>query len=149
VKKQLLQAPKFYLFDCGVLNALHGFLRADIKPSSFVYGKLFENLIVQELMRANDYLDLGLRFNYWRDKNGAEVDLVVSQNLGKPLVAIEIKSGAEPDALDCGGFRAFADDYPKVPRYCLCTTPRPLDRDGMRFLPWQDGVRELANIAAG
>lgn len=42
LKKQLLQASKFYFFDTGVLNAINGYLRAEIRESSFLYGKLFE-----------------------------------------------------------------------------------------------------------
>ena len=42
VKRQLLQAPKYYWFDCGVLNALNGELDTEIKRSSFRYGRLFE-----------------------------------------------------------------------------------------------------------
>jgi len=44
VKKQLLKAPKYYFFNCGVLNALCGELRTELRPSSFCYGKLFETL---------------------------------------------------------------------------------------------------------
>lgn len=46
VKKQLLQAPKFYFFDCGVLNAINGYLQMDLKESSFLYGRLFETFVI-------------------------------------------------------------------------------------------------------
>src|SRR5690606_2050373 len=45
VKKQLLQAPKYYWFDCGVLNALNGELDTELKRSSFRYGRLFETFM--------------------------------------------------------------------------------------------------------
>ena len=31
IKRQLLQAPKFYFFDCGVVGALTGELRSELK----------------------------------------------------------------------------------------------------------------------
>ncbi|MBI1860928.1 MAG: ATP-binding protein [Deltaproteobacteria bacterium] len=146
IKKQLLQAPRFYLFDCGVLNAINGELRTELKSNGFRYGKLFENLVVQELFRANDYLDLGLKFHYWRDKDGHEVDIIVSRNLTVPLAAIEIKSSPHPTAADCSGFKSFAAEYPKVQRFCFCTTPRSFDRSQIRFMPWQDGVLNIEGL---
>ncbi|MBF0443757.1 MAG: DUF4143 domain-containing protein, partial [Oligoflexales bacterium] len=140
VKKQLLQAPKFYFFDCGVLNALNGELKSDLKPSSFRYRRLFENYIVQELHRINDYFELGLRFHYWRDKDGHEVDVIVSRNVKKPLAAIEIKSHTAPRPEDCPGFSWFSDDYPDVPKWCICQTERSYDISGIKFVPWQDGL---------
>lgn len=148
VKKQLLQAPRFYLFDCGVLNAINGELRTELKPSSFRYGRLFENWVVQEIFRLSDYLDLGLRLHYWRDKAGHEVDLLVSRNNTQPLLAIEIKSSPAPDLADCSGFENFAADYPNVPKWCLCTSPLAYERSGVKFLPWLEGLKELAKFFA-
>jgi len=39
-----------------------------------------ETLLIHEMQRRSDYLDLGLRFNYWRDKDGHEVDVIISRN---------------------------------------------------------------------
>lgn len=141
VKKQLLLAPKYYFFDTGVLNAINGYLRVDLRESSFLFGKLFETFIISQLSATNDYRSLGHKFFYWRDKNGKEVDLILAQNVMTPLAAIEIKSGSAPTSHDCSGFLAFEEDYPKVPQFCLCTTPRAY-RDGkILFLPWQDFVK--------
>ena len=87
-------------FDCGVVGALTGELRSEVKPSSFRFGRLFETFLIQEMQRYSDYLDLGLRFNYWRDKDGHEVDVIVSRTSAKPLMAVEIKSSSQPSAAD-------------------------------------------------
>jgi predicted AAA+ superfamily ATPase len=126
VKKQLLQAPKYYWFDCGVLNALNGELDTELKPSSYRYGRLFETYLVQEMIRHNDYLERGFRFFYWRDKNGAEVDLIVTRSSSKPLAAIEFKSSSAPNEEDCKGLLIFREDYPKVPCYCFSKSPKCL-----------------------
>ena len=146
VKKQLLQAPKFYFFDCGVLNAINGELRTELKPSSFRFGRLFENYLVQEMVRINDYHELGLRFHYWRDKNGNEVDLIVSRNVTTPLLAIEIKSHQTPKPEDCPGFALLAADYPKIPRWCFCRTERAYDLSGIQFMPWQSGLKKISTF---
>ncbi len=146
VKKQLTQAPKYYFFDTGVLNAINGYLRVDLKESSFLYGRLFETFIISQLSASNDYLNLGLKFFYWRDKNGREVDLILARNVTTPVAAIEIKSSENPEPEDCPGFESFREDYPDIPRICICRTPRPYQRRGVVFLPWQDGLKYLDQI---
>lgn len=146
VKRQLLQAPKFYFFDCGVVSALTGELRSEPKPASFRFGRLFETFLIQEMQRRSDYLDLGLRFNYWRDKDGHEVDIVVSRTTAKPLVAIEIKSGSQPLAEDLTSLALIAAEYPGLKLWCLCTTPRAYELGPIAVLPWLEGLHRLAEL---
>lgn len=140
VKKQLLQAPKFYFFDTGVLNAINGYLRVDLRESSFLYGRLFETFVISQISAQNDYRSLGHRFYYWRDKNGQEVDLIIARNVTTPLLAIEIKSGTHPTAADCPGFAAFQEDYPDVPQICICNAPHPYTDQRILFVPWREFV---------
>jgi len=141
VKRQLLQAPKYYWFDCGVLNALNGELDVELKKSSFRYGRLFETYLVQEMIRHNDYLERGFRFFYWRDKNGLEIDLIVARSLSVPVAAIEFKSSIDPTEDDLAGLLAFAGEYPDVPCYCFSQTPRAYELpSGVRVLPWREGL---------
>ncbi len=148
VKKQLLQSSKYYFFDCGVLNAINGYLNVDLKESSFLYGRLFETFVVSQLFASNDYESLGIRFYYWRDKGGREVDLIIARNVTTPICAVEIKSSPSPTSEDCPGFVAFAEDYPQVPKICICTTPRKYSREGIEFIPWQDAIKTLGNLIA-
>ena len=146
LKRQLLQAPKFYFFDCGVVGALTGELRSEVKPSSFRFGRLFETLLIHEMQRRSDYLDLGLRFNYWRDKDGHEVDVIVSRTSAQPLMAIEIKSSSQPSAEDLTSMALFTAEYPGVPLYCLCTTPRAFMLGTITVLPWLEGLQIVAEL---
>jgi predicted AAA+ superfamily ATPase len=150
VKKQLLQAPKFYFFDTGVLNAINGYLRVDLRESSFLYGRLFETFIVSQVVAANDYLSFGYRFFYWRDKNGQEVDLIIARNVSTPLAAVEIKSSVNPKAADCAGFAAFSEEYPHVPKICVCNAPYRYTDEGILFIPWKDfvGSAHLSSFSA-
>lgn len=145
VKRQLLQAPKYYWFDCGVLNALNGELDTELKRSSFRYGRLFETYVIQEVIRHNDYLERGLRFFYWRDKNGLEVDLIIARSSTKPVAAVEFKSSSAPDDDDLEGLLSFAEDYPKVPLYCFANAPSAYELpSGVTVLPWREGLALLA-----
>ncbi len=149
VKKQLLQAPKFYFFDCGVLNAINGNLRVELKETGYLYGRLFETFVINQLIYANDYFGLGLKFFHWRDKSGREVDIILARNVTTPLLAIEIKSNSAPLAKDCDGFSSFADDYPHVAKICICTTPRSFRQENILFISWKDAIANLKALSEG
>ncbi|NLF25489.1 MAG: ATP-binding protein [Deltaproteobacteria bacterium] len=146
VRRQLLQAPKFYFFDCGVLNALNGYLRIDLREGGYVYGNLFETFVINQLLGANHYYSLGFRFYYWRDKDGREIDLLLARNAFEPVAAIEIKSSTAPTVDDCPGFLPFKEEYAHVPRLCACNTPRSYTDDEIRFIPWKELVTDLKKI---
>lgn len=147
VKRQLLQAPKYYWFDCGVLNALNGELDTELKRSSFRFGRLFETYLIEEMIRHNDYLERGFRFFYWRDKNGLEVDLIVARSATTPVAAVEFKSSSDPMDDDLPGLLAFAQDYPKIPCFCFSMTPRAYDLpSGIQVLPWRDGLALMQHL---
>jgi uncharacterized protein len=147
VKRQLLQSPKFYWFDCGVLNAITGELDTEVKPVTFRYGRLFETFLVQEIVRFNEYRGRNYRLYYWRDKNGREVDLILAKSPTRPIAAIEIKSTSDPGAHDFTGLQVFAEDYPEVPRFCLCQSPRAYDHpSGVEVLPWRAGLDRIMGI---
>ena len=131
-----------------MLNAINGYLRVELKEASFLYGRLFETFILSQIHAANDYEALGLRFFYWREKSGKEIDLIIARNVTTPLVAVEIKSSANPSPPDCPGFAAFAEDYPNVARVCICRTPRSYSDGGILFVPWQEAIKNLASLLA-
>ena len=143
VRKQLRQSPKYYFFDCGVLNAMRGELQTELKPGSYRYGKLFETFIVNELIRANDYNESDYRFHYWRTNTGMEVDLVLTRGPNDVPRAVEIKSQASPKESDLKGLMAFASEHNKANLFCLCQTPRQYALGPIRVLPWQKGIEAL------
>jgi len=103
-RDEIVKTPKIYFYDTGIRNALIGdFSDMDLRPDA---GALFENFIVCECFKANRYLNAGYSLHYWRTKQNAEVDLVLSS--GKDIIGIEIKSGR-------GAFsKAFASRYPEA-----------------------------------
>ena len=88
--KRVIKSPKIYFYDTGLICFLLGINTIDELKNHFVYGQLFENLIISEKLkniwnkRANEKL------YYWRDTNGNEVDLIIDKGLDKDI--LEIKS---------------------------------------------------------
>ena len=143
VRKQLRQAPKYYVFDCGVLNALRGELETSLKPASFRHGKLFEHFVVCECVRLNDYFERNYKFRYWRTNSGMEVDLILSRGAYETPVTVEIKAQPDPGESDLRSLAAFAAENPKAELICLCRTPRAYRIGPVDVLPWTDGLRRL------
>ncbi|MCA9381920.1 ATP-binding protein [Candidatus Dojkabacteria bacterium] len=89
-RDEIGKMPKVYFHDLGLRNALIGnFDGSKLRPDR---GAMFENFIISELMKIIAYQGSDYEVNYWRLKNGAEVDIVLSKN-GK-IIGIEVKSGS-------------------------------------------------------
>ncbi len=90
--KRLVQQPKLYFYDTGLLCYLLGLETPKQLSTHFARGLVFENLIILELLknRFNNGKENNLFF--WRDKNGKEVDCIIETN--DKLVPIEIKSSS-------------------------------------------------------
>lgn len=145
VRKQLVQAPKFYFFDCGVLNSIRGELKTELKPNSYRYGKLFETWVIQECIRLNDYWETDYKFSYWRTNTGLEVDLIFSKGSSEEhrLFAVEIKSGMAPQEHEFHGLLAFKNENPRAELYCFCNTPNQYKLGDILVLPWCEGISTL------
>lgn len=105
-RHEISKSPKIYFYDTGLRNAIiNNFSPLKLRPDA---GELFENFLVNEAFKANLYLNSGYNLNYWRTKQGSEVDLVLSQT--NKLLGIEIKLGTERAT----GLTALVNHYPKA-----------------------------------
>lgn len=137
VKKQIVIGPRYYFFDCGILNAINRELHLPTGGSTGRFGKLFETYMVLEALRYNDYHALNYRLHYWRTNTGMEVDLVLSRSQYEEPIAVEIKSSRSPDFSDLQGLESFRAEYPKARTVCLCMCDKPYTKDKIEYLPWQ------------
>ena len=87
--KRLIKSPKIYFYDTGLACYLLG-LEKEKVSSYYQYGSLFENFIINEIMKS--YTNRGERpsLYFWRESNGTEIDLLIPK--GDTLIPIEIKS---------------------------------------------------------
>ncbi len=117
-RKRMSHRPKFYFFDNGVTRALLGTLKD--KPNRNEQGRLYEQWIVQEIIRQNEYYQKDWKLSFWRTSHGAEVDLLISRGTNI-LYAIECKLSTYLSPSDLSGLRSFHESHPKVP--CLIVAP--------------------------
>ncbi len=146
IRKQVRQGPKYYFFDCGVLNAIRGELKTEIKESSYYYGKLFETLVVQELIRINDYTNADYRFNYWRTNTGIEVDIIMSRGIKESPIAIEIKSHIAPMEKDLHALKSFKSENQNAVLYCLSNSANAYSLGDIKVFPWREGIKKIFNL---
>ncbi|MBL8112844.1 MAG: DUF4143 domain-containing protein [Acidobacteria bacterium] len=73
-----------------------------------VYGRLAETFVFQELRRQASWQTEELRFHHYRDKDGAEVDIVLERGGGR-VAGIEVKASATVTASDFRGLRLLRD----------------------------------------
>ena len=106
LKRRLVQAPRFYYFDIGIVN--HLLHRKELVRGTAECGHAFEHLVIQELRAWLSYSEREEQLSYWRTYTGLEVDAVI----GDARIAVEIKSVEEVMPRHLKGLKAFAEDYP-------------------------------------
>ena len=141
--KQQAVAPKFYLFDVGVVRALGQQLLAPLRPRTFEYGRMFEHVVILEAHRLNDYYEASYRFSYIQDKFGSEVDLIVQPPRG-PEVLIEIKSSQRVEAAHARSLEKFLSLWDRPVRAQLWSQDKWPQKIGqVECLHWQEGLAQL------
>ncbi|OGY54695.1 MAG: hypothetical protein A3A24_02400 [Candidatus Buchananbacteria bacterium RIFCSPLOWO2_01_FULL_46_12] len=90
LRKEVYQKAKYYFLDTGVRNALI----AQFNPlaSRNDVGALFENFVLMERWKCNEYKERVGTSYFWRTYDGQEIDLV--EERGGKLLGYEIKWSA-------------------------------------------------------
>jgi len=145
--EQLQKAPKYFLFDNGIINALLGDLRSDLRPSTYRYGKLFENFVVTQLFQAKSKGRIPVSISHYRTANGKEIDLIIQKNPHSPPVAVEMKSSVAPKLSDVPTLKAFRDKYESSRTVVLCRSPNGYEEGGVEFLPVEEGIARVLRLA--
>ncbi|MBI2094130.1 MAG: ATP-binding protein [Candidatus Omnitrophica bacterium] len=138
LRRRLVQSPKFYFFDTGVLNGL----LENFVVSADRIGVLFEHLVFNQIMDSAQSRDKQIRISSYRTEHGAEVDFVVE--IEGRLFTVEAKATSHVSRADLGGFKSFAEYVGKKHEPILVylgTEKKWIE--GIRILPWQEFLHEL------
>lgn len=90
-RKRLVKTPKLYFIDTGLLCRLLSIRTPEELRSYPLYGSIFETFVVSEMYKRIAHTGEPSSLFFYRDKTGAEVDLIADLGMGKVL-PIEIKS---------------------------------------------------------
>ena len=138
-KRRVINAPKFYFSDVGIVNRLAR--RGDLLAGSENYGKAFENWVFHELSTYLSYREVDAKLSYWRLAGGIEVDFL----LGDARVAIEAKSTGRTHSSHLKGLRSLITDQPGIKRrIVVCRESRARKTaDGIEVMPAEDFIKRL------
>ncbi|MBX9785541.1 MAG: ATP-binding protein [Chitinophagaceae bacterium] len=104
--KELKKGRKIYFTDNGIINSLTG--NFSLIENRNDKGALWENFVISELYKQNEYKKQSGKFFFWRSHDQQEVDLVIQKN--NLLETYEIKwSDKKAARLN----KTFASNYPK------------------------------------
>ena len=101
--KRLAKTPKLHLGDTGLACAVLGIDAASLAADRPLLGHLLETFIYQELRRTTTGHPEPHSFHHYRDKDGAEVDIVIQR--GRTVAGVEVKAAATVRDADFRGLR--------------------------------------------
>jgi predicted AAA+ superfamily ATPase len=101
---RLIKTPKLHVGDTGLACALLGVDAGDLAADRTLLGQLLETFVYQELVRQASWRDEPIRFFHFRDKDGAEVDVVLERK-ARELAGVEVKAAATVTTSDFRGLR--------------------------------------------
>ena len=90
--KRVIKSPKYYFTDIGLLAYLLGIEKPEQVSRDPLVGNIFENLVVIEALKDRYNQGHNADLYFFRDSNGAEIDLLCKTTQG--LVGVEIKSSS-------------------------------------------------------
>ncbi len=105
---RLVKTPKLHLGDTGLACAQLGVDAAALAADRPLLGQLLETFVFQELRRQASWHDEPLTFFHYRDKDGAEVDIVIERG-ARALAGVEVKAAATVTATDFRGLRKLRE----------------------------------------
>nr|WP_299421021.1 ATP-binding protein [uncultured Emticicia sp.] len=98
--KRLVKSTKLYFYDTGLVSYLLGIKSEKSIQESEFKGALFENMVINEYIKQNYHHNLYHEFYFWRDSNGHEVDLLVSNETAYDIVEIKATKTILPKLFD-------------------------------------------------
>lgn len=93
---RLIKTPKLYFLDTGLCSYLTRWQSVESLEAGAMSGHILETYVFTEILKSYWHNGKEAYFNFYRDKDGKEIDLIISQN--NTLYPIEIKKTANPSA---------------------------------------------------
>jgi predicted AAA+ superfamily ATPase len=103
---RLIKSPKIHFVDSGLASALSDYSVEDWFEQRERMGHILESFVVQQLIANAEWTDQDLRFWHYRDKDGNEVDLVITR--GRKTWGVEVKASKTVNPTDGRGIAKLA-----------------------------------------
>ena len=143
LNKRLIKMPKLYFYDTGLLCWLLGIRQPEHLLSHPLRGEIFETWVVSEILKYRIHQGIGTStmhdLSFYRDKNGAEVDLLIEQP--DRLILLEAKSTETPSKSPFASIRRIQRHFEDSGHSCDVAIAYGREKfqqrtDG-RLIPWR------------
>lgn len=129
VLNRLIKTPKIYFLDTGLCSYLTRWQSVESLEAGAMSGHILETYVVTEILKSYWHNGKQAYFNFYRDKDNREIDLIIEQN--NTLYPIEIKKTAKPSTNAPSNFTFLEKLQQKIGHgmiICLIEKDIPLSR---------------------
>jgi predicted AAA+ superfamily ATPase len=105
---RLVKSPKLHFLDAGLLSALRGVTPERVARDRQLLGPILETFVFSELLKIAGWSGQRFNFSHYRDKDQAEVDIVIEDRRGR-IVGVEVKASATVTASDFRGLKRLSE----------------------------------------
>ena len=145
-RKRLVKMPKLYFHDTGLACWLLGIREPRQLRAHPLRGALFETWVVSEVLKLRTHRGESGGLSFYRDRNGAELDLVIDER--DALTLVEAKSSATASASLMDGLKRvrphLQDLRPACDAAVVYGGEELQQRTDARLIPWRR-VRSVAS----
>lgn len=136
--KRIIKSPKLYFYDTGLACSLLRINSPDNIQTHYLFGALFENLVISEIVKQ--YYHRGMRppVYYWRESNGIEIDCIIEKE-NQELTAIEIKAGHTYNKDYLKALNKFPDQNAR--KLLIYAGDQSSDLPSFSLLGWENTLR--------
>jgi predicted AAA+ superfamily ATPase len=138
--KRFVKAPKVYFTDVGICCHLLGIREAAQVDRDPVFGGIFENMVIADVLKSRLNRGLEPDMYFVRDYRGFEVDLLVEN--GRCVDLYEIKSSVSFHESFADNVSRLAALMGNVNRKTVVYSGQSAAAQGVEFVNYADSARE-------
>ncbi len=104
LRKEITKSPIIYFSDLGLRNHSLGYLgNIKIENTGFLFQNFIYNLLKEQIKTTAS------KIHFWRTKDGAEIDFIISK--GKEIIPVEVKSKKLSEVKISRSLKSFIKKY--------------------------------------
>jgi predicted AAA+ superfamily ATPase len=145
--KRLIKSPKLYFYDTGLACSLLKLTEPEMVNTHYLYGSLFENLVITEILKNRYHSGKRPSVYYWRESNGVEIDCIIDKG-NNEILALEIKGGQTFTKDYVKNIRNFAKDENglKINKAIVYAGEQSANINDVQLIPWRMFSSKLDEI---
>ncbi len=137
--KRIIKAPKLYFYDTGIVCSLLRIHRAEDVRNHYLFGALFENLVISEILKIFHHSGAPVSLFFLRESNGREIDCIIEKG-HNDLIAIEIKGGETYSSEYIKNINSFNRDLrlSNFKKAVVYTGIEKFETNEIKIIPWKN-----------